>query len=140
MANPVTISLMKTLLTLLFLLTSLSSFAQHRLSDYPVDSNYCNGRESCHKGHIWLISSGDYYARGYGRTCEEAMEDSEDNFIRTFGDMSCGLVSGPYSWSCERSRDGRRFVSWHRCSPDSGPARSAPRSRCAVIGGRLMCG
>ncbi len=132
---------MKTLLAALMLLTSLTALAQqYRLSDYPVDPNTCRGQETCLKGYIWLIKSGTYYARGYGRTCDEAMEDSEDMFIRTFGDMSCGLVSGPHSWSCNRSRDGRRFVSWRQCSPDSGPAQTAPRSRCTMIGGRLVCG
>jgi hypothetical protein len=134
---------MKTLLAALMLLVSLTALAQtqNRLSDYPVDPNFCGSKQSCHKGYFPLVSSGTYYARGFGRTCDEAMEDSEDRFIRAHGNMDdCGLVSGPHSWSCHRSRDGRRFVSWRECSPDSGSSSSGgSRSRCTMVFGRLVC-
>ena len=131
---------MKTLLAALMILTSLTALAQYRLSDYPLDPNYCGTKQSCLKGYIPLLKSGTYYARGYGRTCEQAMEDSEDVFIRAHGNIDdCGMVSGPYSWTCYRSPNGR-FVSYHQCSPDSGSSsRAAPRSRCAMVFGRLVC-
>jgi hypothetical protein len=133
---------MKTLIAALMLMTSLTALAQqYRLSDYPLDPNYCGKKQSCVKGYFPLISSGTYYARGYGRTCAEAMEDSEDVFVRAHGNIDdCGLVSGPYSWSCYRSPNGR-FVSYHQCSPDSGSSsRGGNRSGCAMVFGRLVCG
>lgn len=122
---------MKVLFTIFFLAFSFFTFA-------GSDPDFCQGRDTCVLGKIPLIKSGTYHARGEGRTCEEAMEDSAVVFERAYGNMSCGLISGPYVWSCSRvSRN--QYVAWRKCNPDSGPRRQAPRGRCVNIGGRLVC-
>jgi|GEM_PF-5897226 len=129
---------MKTLIAALMLVASFSF--QAIAAGEPADPNYCGRKQSCVKGYFPLVSSGTYYARGYGRTCDQAMEDSEDVFVRAHGNIDdCGLVSGPYSWYCHKAPNGR-FVSWRMCNPDSGSSSGGgSRSRCAMVFGRLVC-
>lgn len=131
---------MKTILLLAALiLSSFSALAQ--LSSYPADPNYCGRANSCHNGYFPLISSGTYYARATGRSCEEAMRRSEEAFLRAHGNMDhCGMVSGPYSWSCYRGAN-NRYVSWHQCNPDSGSSGGGGgQRRNCVLGGVWICG
>lgn len=124
---------MKSLIAILIFTFSFMSFA----SD---DINLCNGKSTCRKGYIPLLRSGTYHARGVGSTCQIAMDESRATFMRAYGDMSCGLISGPYVWSCTKLGN-NRYLAWTKCNPDSGPSRSrnSNRSGCAVIGGVLMC-
>lgn len=116
-----------------FLILSLSAF-----SFAAADENFCNGKSSCIKGYIPLLKSGTYHARGIGMTCKAAMDFSRNRFFNEYGNMSCGLISGPYVWSCTKLSD-NKYSAWTKCNPDSGPSRSARRSRCAMIGGVLVC-
>lgn len=122
---------MKSLIAILVFTFSFMSFAGE-------DINLCNGKETCRKGYIPLLKSGTYHARGIGRTCQEAMDESQAVFMREYGNMSCGLISGPYVWSCTKLRN-NRYLAWTKCNPDSGPSRSNRRSNCAMIGGRIFC-
>ena len=116
-----------------FLILSLSAF-----SFAAADENFCNGKNNCIQGYIPLLRSGTYHARGTGSTCQRAMDASQTRFQNEYGNMSCGLISGPYVWSCTQL-SANRFSAWTKCNPDSGPSRSSRRSKCAVIGGVLMC-
>ncbi len=116
-----------------FLILSLSAF-----SFAAADENFCNGKSTCIKGYIPLLRAGTYHARGTGSTCQRAMDNSQARFANEYGNMSCGLISGPYVWSCTQL-SGTRFSAWTKCNPDSGPSRSPRRSRCAMIGGVLVC-
>lgn len=116
-----------------FLILSLSAF-----SFASADENFCNGKNNCIKGYIPLLKSGTYHARGTGSTCQRAMDASQTRFQNEYGNMSCGLISGPYVWSCTQL-SANRFSAWTKCNPDSGPSRSPRRSKCAVIGGVIMC-
>ncbi len=123
---------MKFLLLLSLLFSTFSAFAK-------PDPKFCGNKNTCHKGYIPVFRAGKYYARGYGNNCQQAEARAQELFLREFGNMECGLISGPYlaDWECSRSDRGRA-VAWVTCNPDSG-VRSSPRPRCAVIGGVMVC-
>jgi hypothetical protein len=126
---------MKTLFLFVLFVLSLSAFAGDEFATInQPDPNYCGGSEYCHK---WI--KGEYYARAVGKSCNQAFKRAEDLFVREYGNMECGLVSGPHLdiWSCRRNAQGQT-VAWVRCSPNSAP-RSAPRPKCAMIFGQLIC-
>ena len=124
---------MKALTLLMLSLLSLNLWAGP--GQLPSDPRHCGNRETCHKS-AWF-SAGTYYARGFGRSCDEAMRNSEELFLQSFGNMSCGLINGPHSWSCYRGQH-QTYISWHECSPSSG-GQSSSQSRCANVGGVLVC-
>jgi hypothetical protein len=125
---------MKSIFLLLALAFSLSGFAQDFATIDQRDPNFCGSSNYCHK---WL--KGEYYARGVGRNCNQAMKRADDLFVREYGDMSCGLVSGPHldNWSCRRQSNGQ-VVAWLKCDPSSEPRRTN-RPRCAIIFGQMVC-
>ena len=99
--------------------------------------DFCKGKETCRKGYVPMLKSGTYYAKGTGRTCEEAKDNSQSVFAHEYGDMSCGLISGPYVWDCTKLGK-NNYIAWTKCNPDSGPGRST-RPRCGMIGGIIVC-
>lgn len=123
---------MKLILLLSLLFSAVTAFAK-------PDPRYCGNKSTCHKGYIPVFRAGTYYARAIARTCQEAEERAREVFRREFGNMECGLFSGPFldGWECTRSARGNA-VAWMKCNPDSGVS-SSPRPRCAVIGGVMVC-
>lgn len=126
------------MLILSFLMLSLSAFADQSATINAADPQYCGRASTCVKGYVPLLREGTYYARATGRNCDDAMNRAEEVFVRKFGNMSCGLISGPHldNWSCRR--DNGRIIAWLKCNPDS-EVRSRPRPRCALVGGVLVC-
>ncbi len=123
---------MKFILLLSLLFSTFTAFAK-------ADPKYCGKVNTCHKGYIPVFKAGTYYARATGANCQQAELRAQELFLREFGNMDCGLISGPFldGWECSRSDTGRA-VAWVKCNPDS-EVRSRPRARCAIIGGVMVC-
>jgi hypothetical protein len=123
---------MKFILLLALLFSAVTAFAK-------ADPKYCGKVSSCHVGYIPVFRAGTYYARGFGANCAQAEARGQELFLREFGNMDCGIISGPFldGWECSRSQSGRA-VAWIKCNQDSS-VRSSPRPRCAIIGGVMVC-
>ncbi len=123
---------MKYILLLTLVFSTFSAFAK-------PDPKYCGKVSTCHLGYIPVFKAGIYYARAIGNNCAQAEARAQELFLREYGNMECGLISGPFldNWECTRSDSGRA-VAWVKCNPDSS-VRSRPRARCAIIGGVMVC-
>jgi hypothetical protein len=126
---------MKSVLLVALLLSSVSAFAR------PMP-DICSGQSTCAKregGRLGL--SRVYYARGFGRDYQEAVDNATILFERTFGRMECGLFTGAHpDWHHYTTGNRQRPIgAWVKCDPSSGPARTQPRPRCTMIGGALFC-
>lgn len=104
---------MKSLLILIFALTSLHSFA-------GSDPEICGGKNTCIKNRIFF--TGVYYSRGVGATCSQAYENSVKVFDRAFGEVDCGLFTGPVETGCYDYKNGQ-FSVWSKCNPRSKPGK-----------------
>lgn len=110
------------------------SFSLSLLAGSP---ELCDGRETCVKGTIPIIQQRVMYARGLGRTCDEALRDADEVFKREFGDQSCGLFSGPgQEGNC--SVQSSEASVWVQCKPDSAP-RGGRQHGCTMLLGSLVC-
>ncbi len=123
---------MKFFLLLCLVVSSFSAFGK-------ADPKFCGANSTCVKGYIPVFKSGSYYARAIGNTCQQAEDRAQERFLREFGNIDCGLYSGPFleSWSCYSNERGQA-VAWVKCNPDS-EIRPSHRAPCALIGGVMVC-
>lgn len=138
------------LVTLLF--TSISALA----------SGPCGGKDFCYENPTWksvFTSEGVYYAKGAGKSCDDAFKDAQQNLDHHFdqltcderGRIKCGTNGAPYRWNegfgptCFKQANGTHVV-WAQCDnlTSSWSGKATPANRCMMVGngrvGRLVCG
>jgi hypothetical protein len=120
---------MKFLLVLMIALSSLSAFA-------VKDPNYCGSEDNCVIGrNMLMLQKGTPYARAEGRSCDEAIENSGE--ILQHENNCKGTDVQP--WGCYKTSRGTTKA-WTRCiKGDSSSGTAAPRGKCALIMGVIMC-
>lgn len=140
---------MKTTLALLTLVSSLSAFA-------AIDPDYCAGKDSCQVGTIsaywrnyWEArdrNSGSSlfngaFTRGFGKTADEAMANSERRMDTIFRGLECNSTlygSHPYNFGTTKLAP-NRYVAWTVCPGGSGSVRTTPRPSCVMLFGAMVC-